>query len=239
MRILVTRPERDAAKTAEKLVALGHQVSIDPVLVVEPVAFEPPNGAYQAITVTSASALRMIERDSRLWAYRALPLFAVGAHTASTARMTGFETVHVAEGDADALVRLIASMVEAGARVLYISGEDQAHDLAAMLEPAKIQVDTLVVYHARLARQLADATLRALEQSALDAVLHYSPRSAANFVALAEKAGQGAALRRLHHYCLSVAVAAPLNAAGATTEVAATPDEAALLKLLEGERLRE
>jgi hypothetical protein len=36
-----------------------------------------------------------------------------------------------------------------------------------------------------------------------------------------------------------VAVAAPLNAAGATTEVAATPDETALLRLLEGERLRE
>jgi len=67
----------------------------------------------------------------------------------------------------------------------------------------------------------------------LDAVLHYSPRSAANFVALAEKAGQAAALRRLHHYCLSVAVAAPLEAAGATTEVAATPDEMALLALLD------
>jgi uroporphyrinogen-III synthase len=239
MRILVTRPERDAARTAEKLVALGHQVTIDPVLVVEPVAFEPPTGSYQAITVTSASALRMIERDSRLWSYRSLPLFAVGAHTASAARMTGFETVHVAEGDADALARLISTMLEPGARLLYVAGEEQSRDLAAMLEPAKISVDTLVVYHARLARQLSDATQRALEQGALDAVLHYSPRSAANFVALAEKAGQGAALRRLHHYCLSVAVAAPLNAAGATTEVAATPDETALLRLLEGERLRE
>ena len=233
MRILVTRPERDAARTAEKLVALGHQVTIDPVLVVEPVACEPPTGSYQAITVTSASALRMIERDSRLWSFRSLPLFAVGAHTGAAARATGFETVNVAEGDADALARLIASKVETGARVLYIAGEEQSRDLAAMLEPAKIFVDTLVVYHARPARQLSDATLRALQGAELDAVLHYSPRSAANFVALAEKAGQAAALRRLHHYCLSVAVAAPLNAAGATTEIAATPDEAALLALLE------
>ena len=232
MRILVTRPERDAARTAEKLVALGHQVMIDPVLTIEPVAFEPPAGTFDAIAVTSASALRMIERDSRLWSFRALPLFAVGAHTAAAAHATGFETVLVAEDDADALARLIASKLMPGARVLHIAAEELARDLAALMEPSKIMVETLVVYRARPARELSAATLRALEEGTLDAVLHYSPRSAANFVALADKAGRGAALRRLHHYCLSVAVAAPLEAAGANTETAASPDEAALLSLL-------
>lgn len=232
MRILVTRPERDAARTAEKLVALGHQVMIDPVLTIEPVAFEPLAGTFDAIAVTSASALRMVERDSRLWSFRALPLFAVGAHTGAAARATGFETVSVAEGDADALARLIASKLMPGTRILHIAAEERAGDLAALMEPSKIAVETLVVYRARPARELSAATLRALEEGTLDAVLHYSPRSAANFVALADKAGRAAALRRLHHYCLSVAVAAPLEAAGANTETAASPDEAALLSLL-------
>jgi uroporphyrinogen-III synthase len=233
MRILVTRPERDAARTAEKLVALGHQVIIDPVLVIEPISFELPSGAYDAITVTSASALRMIERDSRLWPYRAHPLFAVGAHTGAAARATGFQVVHVAEGDADALARLIASKLAAGARVLHIAGEERARDLAPLLEPGKISIDVLVVYRARPARELSAATLRELAEGTLDAVLHYSPRSAENFVALAEAAGQAAAMRRLQHCCLSVAVAAPLQAAGAAPKVAATPDEAALIALLE------
>jgi uroporphyrinogen-III synthase len=232
MRILVTRPERDAARTAEKLVTLGHQVTIDPVLTIEPVAFELPAEPFDAIAVTSASALRMIERDSRLWSFRALPLFAVGAHTGAAARATGFERVEVAYGDGDALVRLIASKLLPGARVLHVAAEERAFNLAARLEPAKIFVQSLVVYRARPARELSAATLRALEEGKLDAVLHYSPRSAANFVALAERAGHAAGLRRLQHYCLSVAVAAPLEAAGATTQVAASPDEAALLELL-------
>jgi uroporphyrinogen-III synthase len=228
----VTRPERDAARTAEKLVALGHQVMIDPVLTIEPVAFEPPTGPFDAIAVTSASALRMIERDSRLWSFRALPLFAVGVHTGAAARAIGFENVEVADGDGDALARLIASKLMPGTRVLHIAAEERAFNLGARLEPAKISVQALVVYRARPARELSAATLQALGDGTLDAVLHYSPRSAANFVALAEKAGRKAELKRLHHYCLSVAVAAPLEAAGANTEVAASPDEAALLSLL-------
>ena len=41
MRILVTRPEPDAARTAATLRAAGHQVSVDSLLAVEPVAFDP------------------------------------------------------------------------------------------------------------------------------------------------------------------------------------------------------
>ena len=232
MRILVTRPELEAAKTAAKLKALGHAVLIDPVLVIEPVAFRVPAGAFDGLAATSASSLRVTQRDAGIVAMRSLPLFVVGAHTGGAARAAGFATVAVAEGNSDALARLIATRLAPGARVLHLAGENQARDLAAMLEPMRISVETLVVYRARAARELSAATLQALEQGSLDAVLHYSPRSAANFVALTERAGQSAAMRRLHHYCLSVAVAAPLEAAGATTEVAATPDETALIALL-------
>jgi uroporphyrinogen-III synthase len=196
------------------------------------VAFRVPAGPFDALAATSASSLRATQRDAGVSAMRSLPLFVVGAHTGGAARAAGFVTVAVAEGDSAALARLIATKLAPGGRILHLAGENQAKDLAAMLEPQRISVEMLVVYRARAARELSTATLQALAQESLDAVLHFSPRSAANFVALAEKAGQGPAMKRLHHYCLSVAVAAPLEAAGATTDVAATPDETALLALL-------
>ncbi len=61
MRILVTRPEPDASATGQRLEALGHQVTTEPMLQVEflpidPVAF---TGA-QAVIATSRNALRAL-----------------------------------------------------------------------------------------------------------------------------------------------------------------------------------
>jgi uroporphyrinogen-III synthase len=73
----------------------------------------------------------------------------------------------------------------------------------------------------------------AVERGQIDAVLHFSRRSADNFVAAAKAAGlmtQALAPRQL---CLSQPVAEPLRAAGAhDIAIASRPDEAALLKLL-------
>src|SRR3989304_530217 len=138
MRILVTRPELEAAKTAAKLKALGHETLIDPVLVIEPVAFRVPAGPFDGLAATSASSLRATQRDAGISALRALPLFVVGAHTGGTARAAGYATVAVAEGDAAPLARLIAAKLAAGARVLHMAGENQAKDLPALRAPMRL-----------------------------------------------------------------------------------------------------
>jgi uroporphyrinogen-III synthase len=64
-------------------------------------------------------------------------------------------------------------------------------------------------------------------------VLHYSARSAENYVAGAAAAGIAPAALAVRHVCLSAQVAAPLNAAGAADiAVAKQPDEAAIVELL-------
>ena len=90
-----------------------------------------------------------------------------------------------------------------------------------------------MAYAAEALPVLPDAVDGALARRDLDAILHYSRRSAAVALALADAAGHGGAFRALRHYCLSADVAAPLEAAGVPVHfVAARPRETDLLDAL-------
>jgi uroporphyrinogen-III synthase len=232
MRVLVTRPEPDAARIAARLSAAGHEVVVDSLLMIEPVAFDPPRGDYAALAVTSANALRAVGASPAIARFTPLPLFALGAHTADAAREAGFSNIETAGGDADALGAMLARRLPAGARVLYLAGENRARDLAALTAPAKVRIETLVVYRARAAERLRETTVKKLGARELDAVLHFSPRSAEIFVMLARKARLESALSSIRHLCLSDAVAAALSEVGGKVEIASRPEEAALLALL-------
>jgi uroporphyrinogen-III synthase len=233
MRVLVTRPQPDASRTAAYLEGLGHEVVADPLLVLEPVPVgELPAGPFSAVAATSANALRVARNVKSLEAMRPLPFFAVGANTAQAAHEAGFKTVQNADGDAVALARLIARELPPGSRVLHLAGEERAQDLGALLAPAEIAVEVFVLYRIRAAESFG-AAAAAISSSELDAVMHFSPRSAAIFVAIAERQGLAGAVRRLRHLCISHATAAPLIAIGAKIEVATEPREDAMAALLD------
>ena len=66
MRLLVTRPEPEATRTAALLRSHGHDVIVAPLLRVEPVAevaFGP--GPWAALAFTSANAVRAIASHAR------------------------------------------------------------------------------------------------------------------------------------------------------------------------------
>lgn len=211
----------------------GHEVVVDSLLTIESVAFDSPRGDYAALAVTSANALRATGASPAIARFTSLPLFALGAQTANAAREAGFSHVEMAGGDANALGAMLAQRLPAGARVLYLAGENRARDLAALTAPAKVTIETLVVYRARAAERFKEATAEKLRAREIDAVLHFSPRSAAIFVTLVRKVRLESALSSIRHLCLSDAVAAALSAAGGKVEIAARPEEAALLALLD------
>ncbi len=81
--------------------------------------------------------------------------------------------------------------------------------------------------------ELTPDVCAAFAAGAIDAVLHYSARTAAAFVAAATMAGIRDLSVQTRHLCLSAQVAVPLAAAGATAiEVAREPTEQALLALI-------
>ena len=244
MRLLVTRPQPDASRTAEALRARGHDVLVAPLLRIEPVAGAAiPPGPFDAMALTSANAVANLACRPDAAALTALPLFAVGPRTAQAAQAAGFADVVAAAGDGASLAVLIAARLPSGARLLYPAAEQRAVDLAAALAPHGIAVETVAVYRAVPATAFPPEAKAALERGTVDGVLHYSRRSAmaylrcsrnlARVLSPGNHVSNDPSLRPIH-FCLSAQVADILAAERFHAVVAARPEEAALFDCIGG-----
>lgn len=233
MRVLVTRPQPEAERTAAALQARGHAAVLSPLIRIEPVeAIELGANEWAAVAVTSANAIGAIGAHPQFAALRRLPLFAVGERSAEAARSAGFAQVRSADGDVAALATLMRSECQAGP-VLYLAGAERAGDLPAALASAGLPVTTAVVYRAVAIAGLSETARAAFQAGGIDGVLHYSQRSAEAFTAAAEELLPAA--RAAAHFCLSQQVAQPLRRAGLPRiRIAPEPNETALLALLDG-----
>jgi uroporphyrinogen-III synthase len=232
MHVLVTRPEPAAERTASALVARGHDVWKLPLMQVEPIAADL-TGGWGGVIITSANAPAAIAKNSACDALLKLSLFAVGERSADAARAAGFAIVTSAGGSVRDLVRMLRQRkADASAPLLYLAGEDRAADLVGELAANGIAAEMRVVYRA-VAAPFPDELVAALESGDVQAVLHFSKRSADNYLAGAREAGVSEQAVAVRHYCLSAQVAEPLEAAGAKrVTVAPRPEEAALIELL-------
>jgi uroporphyrinogen-III synthase len=233
VRLLLTRPEPDAQRTAAALRAQGHDVIIAPLLRIAPAAdAKIGEGPWAAILITSANAAHAIEAHARVAPLRTLPVFAVGRRSAEAMDAAGFADVTSADGNVSDLARLVAARLQPAAPLLYVAGEDRAGDLAGDLRARGFAVETAVIYRAIAATSLPPAAADALA-SGIDGVLHFSRRSAEAYVDVARAAGMLANALEPVHFCLSAQVAEPLaQARAADIRVTAHPNEAALIALI-------
>jgi uroporphyrinogen-III synthase len=232
MRIVVTRPQPDGERTAASLRARGHHVLVVPLMRVEPLTADL-DGRWSALVITSANAVAAIRNNPACRGLVGLPVYAVGRRTALAAEAAGFAEVIAAGGDARDLVRLIAERhSDAAAPLLYLAGEHRAADLVAELAVHGITAEMRVVYRA-VTTPFPPELVAALEAGDVEGVLHFSRRSAENYIAGARMAGIVPSALGIRHYCLSQAVAEPLAEAGARRIVVPPhPDEAGLIELL-------
>ena len=232
MRLVVTRPQADSERTAAALRARGHAVLVAPLMRIEPVAADL-SGGWGGVIISSANAPSAIAGNPARAALVQLPLFAVGRRSADAARQAGFANVTSAGGDVRDLVQLIAERhADASAPLLYLAGEDRAADLVAELVMHGIAAELAVVYRAVTA-PFPPELIAALKGGEIDGVLHYSKRSAENYIAGARQAGIIEQALHVRHFCLSRQIGEPLSRAGAgSIAVAKRPDEAALIELL-------
>ena len=236
-RVLLTRPREDSAPLAALLEARGVSSLIAPVI---DIAWgdgpAPDMAGVQALLMTSANGVRALARllpagDPAF----ALPVCAVGDATARSAAEAGFARVESADGEVESLARLAAACLDpAAGALLHVAGSAVAGDLAGRLEAAGFTVRRAVLYEARAATALPAAPRQALAAGDLDAVLFFSPRTAATFVRLVRDSGCEAACAGLTALCLSAAVAEQAGAIHwAGTAVARNPTLESMLALLD------
>lgn len=224
--VWVARPLPAGARTAGRVAALGHRPLLAPVLDLALSGAPAPDGPFDALVLTSASAVPALAGSP----FTGLPAYCVGTRTASAARAAGLGPVHEAGGDALALADLIGQALPRGARLLHAAGRERKDEPGDTLAARGYRLTVWVAYAARPLPTLPEPVAAALDAGALDAALHYSRRSAATALGLARMAGREDAFCRLAHHCLSADVAAPLVAAGILSHVvAARPDEETLL----------
>lgn len=236
MRLLLTRPEPDAQRTAAALRRRGHTVVVAPLMRIEPLAdAEIGPGPWAAILITSANAAHAIAAHQCKKALENVPVLAVGERSAQAMRDTGFADVTSADGGVGDLARLVNERMTPGALLLYLAGAERAGDLAAKLGTRSLAVRTAVVYRAVAVVHLPAAAADALAQD-VEGVLHYSRRTAEAYVNAARCIGMLESALKAAQFCLSAQIAEPLAQAGAATiHVAPRPTEAALIDLLRPE----
>lgn len=172
MKVLVTRPEPDASRTAERLIAAGHEVVIAPLQEIRPLSIAKPEGEFDAVAATSANALR--HASERIVADLApLPCFVVGPETARAARDAGFADVRTGPGAARGLVDIVRNTVMAGGRIAYLCGRQRKPDLEYRLGAAGFSVVAVEIYETAVVEKPAD-----LIADGIDAALVYSAGAA-------------------------------------------------------------
>ena len=239
MAILVTRPYPDSESTAAALRARGRDALLAPVLRFETVPLPAGFDAdVAAVLVTSANAPRAVESQLRGHALLKLPLFAVGEHSAAAARRAGFGKVLSADGDAAALRELVVASLRTrrakAGPLLHLAGEITARDLTVELGARGIEVISRIVYRMVAVDRLPDEACAAFAGGRIEAVLHYSARSAQAFLHAARADGIEISALSIAQCCISTAVAQVLREAGAArVMVASSPNENALLAALD------
>ncbi len=229
MHLLVTRPEPEASATARRLTALGHSVTVEPMLNI--VLNDPPGALPEpaGLIVTSRNGVRALATWPQAAGWHEVPLFAVGAATAEAARAAGFAHVTAGNGEGAALVSVIRSALPATrGPVVYAAARDLSGNLAERLEESGCDLQMVEAYRAERAERLSPQVLAALMAGTVDGALFYSRRTAETFRDLTA----GRPIRLGQVFALSAGVAGPLQGLAAALHVAPEPNEDSLLRLI-------
>lgn len=235
MRLLVTRPEPDATREADTLLALGHEPVRAALLEIEFLEDVPLNleGA-QAIVITSRNALRALGNHPERERAVELPLFAVGEATAWAARQLGFTEVTIGPGTGAGLPPIICREVHPDhGPLVHIGAEKVAFDLKGALEESGFELRRVILYRSHPIESLNEAVLADLKQGNIDGVLLLSPRTARAFARLVQRYGLVTQAKGLVCYCLSKAIAEAVVPLGLATRVPQYAREEDLIALLE------
>lgn len=240
MRVLITRPESRAGKTAAKLAELGHEVERLPLFtpVQDRAALEAALAApHAALAVTSAEAVRgLAELGPALAPHLATQVFAIGKATAHAARAAGFRNIEASIGGGAELAALVLTHY-ASARpslpILYLAGEKRMGRFEKRLAESDIDIVVAETYRMEPIRYSLEEQQAMLVARKADAVFFFSREAANAFFDFDIFQQSRESIRKTLFLCLSrnIAEAVPEELKNSAV-VSDNPDEDELIDLL-------
>ena len=202
--VLITRPRDEAEDFARALEAEGVSCLIEPMLEIEPAAFEiPPLESFQALIFTSASALKLFAASA---AVRSMPIYVVGPNTQTIAKELRFEDIHSAPTAAALAECIIRGVSDKTKALLHVRGADTAFDMEGALGAAGYSTQNLVVYKAVKCEALSAEVEAAIKGGGVVAVTFFSKRTVEAFMVCVGRADLGNDLNHIKALCISDSV---------------------------------
>ncbi|ESQ75969.1 uroporphyrinogen-III synthase [Asticcacaulis sp. AC402] len=144
--VWITRTPDGAKSTARAVQARGGEAILAPVLRVVPLKPIIDPHSFDAVILTSRNGLAAF---SAIVGRRSITAWCVGEATAEAARTARYQNVVAADGDTDALAKLIIATADRHSRLFYAAPREPAGDLAGELRKAGFPVSEAAVYETR------------------------------------------------------------------------------------------
>jgi uroporphyrinogen-III synthase len=238
--VWVTRTTEGARRTARAIESRGYQTVVAPVLKIQALKPVIDPHSFDAVIFTSRNGLNAF---SALCSRRALTAWCVGDATAVAAREKGFQQVISAGADGKALIELIRQQGDRHSRLFYAAPAEPAAALGKALRADGFQVSQAAVYETQgLVPRFNPVDLPRIShilvqspkagRAIAEALIAYHDKLCFPnlcFICISEAAWQGVetGLRKSDAPEIRQALEAGLD-----RRIAATPDEAAMLRLL-------
>lgn len=232
-KILVTRPEPAASRTALALSKHGHTTVKCPIFEVSDTGKPVPESGYDGVVFTSRNAVDVLLGRGWMVPNPAVPVFCTGENTAKAAAGLGFRDIRTGGGTAKLLANLIAnSVLPPNSRLLYPAASDRTFDFALALKPHELMVETLEIYKVGKLSPTKQELAQAFLQAAGGAALVYSARGGSHLSDLIALHNLESSLSTLTCVTISNAVTNSINGySWRKILTAPSPDEAAMINL--------
>jgi uroporphyrinogen-III synthase len=231
-RILVTRPQPGAERTAERLRMLGFEPVVMPLTETVALLHALPEMLPDLVVATSPQAFRHLS-GAAATALSAIPVRVTGKATAAAARLAGFTEVKETGGDAARLMHSISPMLNPGLRILYLAGRVRRPELEHHLAIKGVALSVIEVYETVPVSYTTDNFLDLQVDGAIAAVLLTSVNCAIRLSALAATDEINQPFENTKIICLSERIAAAAEALSANALfIAPAPSEDALMDCL-------
>lgn len=216
MRLLITRPEPDASRTAALVRDQGHEPILCPVSETRFLRFQTPAIRPDGLLVTSRNGVRALAAQETAQtgvpSWTSCPIVCVGDKTARLARDMGWSCVHSGDGSVEDLTDVLTRLYSptTAPRWLYATCPEHTGDLAGDLSAHGYVIETAYTYTTQPRAALPESVISQIADGKIDGILLFSRRSAQIFVDLVRKADLDNALNSVSFICLSQAVSAPI-----------------------------